>query len=75
MEANHPSSVVVLASDPDGLPGTPVIDAGSNASGNWWGLTKMLSYDFVVVNASCVICFEQLICPQYITIHALLIIF
>lgn len=33
LEANHPSSVVVLASDPDGLPGTPVIDAGSNSSG------------------------------------------
>jgi len=33
LEANHPSSVVVLASDPDGLPGTPVKDAGSNSSG------------------------------------------
>ena len=62
MEANHPSSVVVLASDPDGLPGTPVIDAGSNASGKWWGLTKNVTLGFLVVNASYVMCFGQLIC-------------
>ena len=35
LEANHPSSVVVLAGDPDGLPGTPVIDTASTGSGRW----------------------------------------
>ena len=35
LEANHPASVVVLAGDPDGLPGTPVLDAGSSGSVKW----------------------------------------
>ena len=41
--------MVVLASDPDGLPGTPVIDAGSNSSGKWWGLTENID---LMMNAS-----------------------
>jgi len=35
LEANQPASVVVLAGDPDGIPGTPVLDAGSSGSGKW----------------------------------------
>lgn len=35
LEAKNPSSVVILAMESEGVPGTPIIDTGGVGSGKW----------------------------------------